>query len=418
MAPAEPETDGPLQTRASLEAMYPGGDRSGSGKGLLSLPNELLWWTISLLRERPVPVPVCDEQSWNRWLHALAPHYIIPLLWYLSRTIPESGLPPRWVRDSMKEAYQRASIRAVQTEHQVVTVRGLLRKTGIEPVFLKGPALGPVVYPVAGLRTGSDIDILVHPDQVRDVITKLHGQGYHPHVDSYAISPHVFHHTALLPPDRRKAQVIEVHWRLLYLPGEVTIPLEDMLARTVEVHSRLGAFVSLDIPDAFIYAAAHLCIGHSTMLRLSWLADIHYLTRYLTENGLWGEVFRRTSGGVLLVAIRQVCREAGFWFDPDAVYMNPSFWPEPDPGAEDRFHHLVVVAERTERHILEAVRQAPSAREALLSVIHIILLTDQLGGSGSFHDRVSHLRQWSSIMAHRLKNRCISPPSAQGRISP
>jgi hypothetical protein len=188
-----------------------------------------------------------------------------------------------------------------------------------------------------------------------------------------------------------------------------------MFARVVQVSTTSGSFMTLDAPDALIYAATHMCIGHSTMLRLSWIADIMYLSRYLTEKGMWDEVFKRTSGGVLLAAIRQACTQAGFWFDPDAGYMKPGFWPETDPEAGERFHHLAVVAERMERHILEAVRQAPSAREALLSVIHITLLTDQIGGGRSFHERITHLRIWARIMSTRLKKRYKTPTMVKGR---
>lgn len=418
MGADRPLLQDPNQIRAGLESLYPGFNTTGFGRELLSLPDDLLWWTLSLLRESPVPVPAIDQGTWDRWLAALAPHYILPLLWYLARDAPEESLPPQWVRTSMQGIYRQAGIRALRTEHQVRTVRDLLKKGGTEPVILKGPALGHLVYPDPGLRIGSDIDILVRPGEVRDAIALLAAAGYRPHVDSHAISPHVFHHMVLLPPDRTEMLAVEVHWRLLYLPGEVMPCLEDMLGRVVEISSPSGPFVTLDVPDALIYAATHLCIGHSTMLRLSWIADIHYLSRHLAREGLWEEVFRRTSGGVLLAAVRQVCREAAFWFDPGAPYTDPAFWPEMDPGADERFNHLVTIAERTERHILEAVRKAPSAREALLSVIHIVFLTAQLGGSGSFRDRVRHLRQWGRIMAHRLKNRCTTPPSAQGRTSP
>lgn len=415
MADKEPDWDDPTQLRASLEVLYPNAGGSGPSMDFFSLPDEMLWWTISLLREKPVSVPQTDDSAWDRWLQVLSPHYIIPLAWYLSRNVPEECLPPQRIRNQMKEMYQNASIRVLRTDNQVIQIRALLVQSGIEPVVLKGPALGPLVYPFPSLRTGSDIDILVRPDQVRDVITLLQEQGYHPHVDSHAISPHVFHHTMLLPPDRRDALSIEVHWRLLYLPGEVTPRLEDMFDRVVQVSTASGSFVTLDIPDALIYAATHMCIGHATMLRLSWVADIMYLSRHLTEQGMWEEVFRRTSGGVLLAAVRRACTEAAFWFDPDAVYMKPGFWPETDPGANERFQHLVAVAERTERHILEAVRQAPSLREALLSIIHIFFLTDQIGGGRSFHDHVTRLQKWVRIMSNRLKKRYTTPPLAKGR---
>lgn len=351
--------------RTELESLYTAHSEIKSVLPLMSLPDDLLHWMISCLRGVPVPAPACNNDLWSQVLDSLSPHYIIPFLWYNLQNQPESDYPPAFVVERMRLAHRNASIRTLRNDRQITHFISHLNNVGIEPIVLKGPALGHLVYPFPGLRTGSDIDILVHPDQVQTTLAVFQSLDYIPHVDAHAASSHAFHHVTLLPSDRNETIAVEVHWRLLFLPGEITPPLDEMIKRKIEVAGNCGIFHALDIPDAFMYAATHMTIGHSSMIRLSWIADIMYLSRYLTEKNEWNELFKRTSGGVLLAAVKRACKEAAFWFDPDAMYNSPGFFPHSEPGSVERFLYLSAVVGRPERHLIEVFRDAKNIREGI-----------------------------------------------------
>lgn len=402
--------------RAELESLYQTPSGTIPANSLLLLPDDMLLWTISNLRGQPVPAPKSDDMQWNQALDALSPHYIIPLLWYNLKKQPLFVLPPDREVERIRNAYRDASVRSLRTDHQIGQFTSQLRKAGIEPIILKGPALGHLVYPYPALRTGSDIDILIHPDQVQATIEIFQDLGYQHHMDSHAVSPHAFHHVTLLPSVRSEALAVEVHWRLLFLPGEITPPLEDLIKRKITVSGTCGTFSALDIHDSFIYAATHMTIGHSSMIRLSWIADMFYLAQYLTEKDEWDELFKRTSGGVLLAAIKRACKEAVFWFAPDASFSEKGFFPPLVNGSLERFSYLSAVVGRPERHLLEVFRDAKNIREGLQSAYHILFMTNEIEWSSTtLREKICFFEEWIKVVMNLVRLRISSPSSEANR---
>ncbi len=64
----------------------------------------------------------------------------------------------------LQETYLGYAIHAAEHEHQVAEVFRVLRSAGVEPILLKGWAIGRL-YPEAGLRPTGDIDLCVAPTQ-------------------------------------------------------------------------------------------------------------------------------------------------------------------------------------------------------------------------------------------------------------
>jgi hypothetical protein len=64
----------------------------------------------------------------------------------------------------LQETYLHYAIHAAEHEHQVAEVFRVLRSAGVEPILLKGWAIGRL-YPEAGLRPTGDIDLCVAPAQ-------------------------------------------------------------------------------------------------------------------------------------------------------------------------------------------------------------------------------------------------------------
>ena len=75
-----------------------------------------------------------------------------------------SGLPSRGAFHALRETYIRYALDAIAHERQVADAFRLLRSARVEPILLKGWAIGRV-YPESGLRPSGDIDLLVEPAQ-------------------------------------------------------------------------------------------------------------------------------------------------------------------------------------------------------------------------------------------------------------
>lgn len=99
--------------------------------------------------------------------------------------------------EQLRETYLHYAIRAAKQEREVVELLRGLRSAGMEPILLKGWAIGRL-YPEAGLRPSGDIDLCVAPEQYgaaqaalskpenqqywvdldHDEITRFHGRSF------------------------------------------------------------------------------------------------------------------------------------------------------------------------------------------------------------------------------------------------
>ncbi len=64
----------------------------------------------------------------------------------------------------LRATYLRYAVHAAEHESEIVDVFNALRSSGVEPILLKGWAIGRS-YPEIGLRPSGDIDLCISPDQ-------------------------------------------------------------------------------------------------------------------------------------------------------------------------------------------------------------------------------------------------------------
>lgn len=71
---------------------------------------------------------------------------------------------PSGTREQIQAVYLHQAIHAAKHEREVAEVFQLLRSGGVEPILIKGWAIGRL-YPEAGLRPSGDIDLCIAPEQ-------------------------------------------------------------------------------------------------------------------------------------------------------------------------------------------------------------------------------------------------------------
>jgi Uncharacterised nucleotidyltransferase len=99
------------------------------------------------------------------------------LWWWRLRHSPGQLLT---TREDLRQTYQHYAVHAAKHEREVAEVFRILRSAGLEPILLKGWAIGRL-YPEAGLRPPGDIDLYVAPEKyqtARAVLNRPENREY------------------------------------------------------------------------------------------------------------------------------------------------------------------------------------------------------------------------------------------------
>lgn len=357
---------------------------STNGFDLFSLPDSLLFWMISVLRNSPLPPPDLTDKDWDLFFSTIPSHWIGALLFYLLQSSPASKKMPDRVYHHLHESFRSGHNRSLHTEVQIRSLSQICSEAGIEFLVIKGPALGQRVYPHPAIRTGSDIDLLVKEEQILELKSALCKHGYLIRFDSFAVSKNLFHHLIFFPeayPYDTHQLPVEVHWRPLVLTGSGgRVSISSLLSESVEISTGLATFKTLDLADAFVYAAAHMCIFHAGMLRLIWIADIAFLIREITRTNSWDRVLLRSREWESTLACKEALIQAALWFGaaPPPPYDSHQRWPKPTVNEERVFRHLSRRREGTEIHLIEQIQEMPTIREKFMAVYYFIARTDTI----------------------------------------
>jgi len=307
-----------------------------NGFQILDTPDVFLSWVTGILHRTPVPAPELSAEEWDRVMAFLSPHGIIPYLSYLLSAMPPDCHPPSHIRKLFTIQYLRSSFHSTHALQQAEEICRTCEECGVQVLILKSPAIGQAYYPEPSLRTGSDIDILVAPEQYADCRELLCRSGYDLRYDTYRIMPRFYHHACYFPQGKNK-QVIELHWRPLFLPGPGDrVNPADLIARSEKIQTSHGHIRMLDPADALMYTAIHMGLFHEPVLRLSWVCDIHLISEYITSHDLWPEVMERSVEWQGKNAVERSVGLARQWTGltlPDAYVF--SKWPE--AGSDEGF---------------------------------------------------------------------------------
>ncbi len=111
-------------------------------------------------RDSPTPIDVSPEEL-DRLTPILVRQGSGGLAWHrLQRTGLEAGPSP----STLQNAFRYHTLQVRLLEEQLRSVVSYLKGRDVEPILMKGWALGRH-YPGPGLRPYGDLDLLVHPDQ-------------------------------------------------------------------------------------------------------------------------------------------------------------------------------------------------------------------------------------------------------------
>ncbi len=255
-----------------------------------------------------------DEGAvWWLQMHGLAPY-----VFHRLRTAGLLARLPPSAQDLLHLAYYASAAQNILLTTELNTLLADFHQAGVDPIVLKGMALGVTLYPVPSARPVSDLDLLIERQQMEAVRQVLATRGYR----DMGLDPE--HHRAFcnhlhawreLVGGRRVS--VEIHWNLVHDPGYArSMDLPGMRDRARRVDFGDFSALVLDPADQLIYACAHLLLHHGHNWSLLWLLDLRLLVDCCGSTWDWRELVAQAEGMRLAGALRHWLELTETWFGP------------------------------------------------------------------------------------------------------
>jgi hypothetical protein len=217
---------------------------------------------LDLLRRSSPPV-VLEMASYHR-VGGAAYQRLRPL------PIPES------LASGLREMYREAVDRHLQTVWVLGRIGPVLDASGALWTVVKGPVLVELVYGDPGLRTYQDLDLLVEPRYLKEVVRQLELTGATLLDRNWkVIRREQYGELHLL---LEAGIVLDLHWSLVTIyRGRTAMSSSEMLARRERVTLAGVPAWSLDPVDRLLHLAVHAALSGAD--KLVWIKDIDLAAR-------------------------------------------------------------------------------------------------------------------------------------------
>lgn len=219
-------------------------------------------------------------RTWEEVLGLAQRHGIAPLL--LRALESRGGLDPcpEFARVDLKEARRSTALANLEKYGQFRVIATALREANVPVMALKGLHVAELVYRDIGLRSMSDIDILVPREALQRSIAALQSIEYGFDEDVSGAGPGMLGTKCNIGLAHRRLGVwLEVHWSLAEPQSCYAPPMDDIWSSAVR--ARLGDAGALVMSPEFLllYVCAHLACNHVFGFNLRGLCDIAEIVR-------------------------------------------------------------------------------------------------------------------------------------------
>jgi hypothetical protein len=198
-----------------------------------------------------------EEMDWEWIVKAARVHGVIPLLYRHLKAACPGEVPPEVYLD-LQKVYFLNTRRNLILARELIGIVKELREHGIDAVPFKGPALSMMAYGDIACRSFSDLDIMVHKDDVLSSRDVLLSRGYRPQVAFTAkqernILKSVCEYNFVRG---NPSVIVEVHWKFLtdyyYVP-----PIEGIWSRLVSIDLEGVPIPSFSANDLVLILSSH-----------------------------------------------------------------------------------------------------------------------------------------------------------------
>jgi hypothetical protein len=189
--------------------------------------------------------------------------------------------------EQLVQIRRRLAIRDALLESGLGTAINALEKAGVQPLILKGRALGMTLYEKPWHRPHSDIDLLISPADRKAVHNLLPTLGFEL---PFGIRGDLTSHQFLYRKELQAGVTLhlDIHWRLSNRQHFArAIRYRDARLRSITIERQGVQHRLLHPEDLLLHALIHLHAHHDDEDRpYLWFYDIHLLLKTLTDSEL------------------------------------------------------------------------------------------------------------------------------------
>lgn len=226
-----------------------------------------------------------DESGWHGLIDAALDHSLISAL---HNTASKIGSVPGNIRSTIRTQYLSQVARNFQLTSALSEIVRAFTAADVEVAVLKGPAVALIVYDQVAQREFTDLDILVHPEDLRQAQLVLESLGYR-HLSRNA--PHLRSEKDIQFVRELDDTLVELHWALnspnTRFPLEATGIWERM--QTVRLFEQ--PIRTLNLEDTLIALCIHASKHRWTSLK--WTFDIAQIATRKADILDWDALLQR-----------------------------------------------------------------------------------------------------------------------------
>lgn len=230
-----------------------------------------------------------------------------------------SWSPPASFRRAIARARSLTGLRLAILYRAVgATLSGLV-EAGLDPIVLKGAALGQLVYPDPTMRTFGDLDLLLRERDVLAAHRALLAQGFEADQDPTDLPPRLVPQISVYELKywhRARQLLVEIHVDDPFSSGLAARDLDGYWLRAVPIDVGGVRVKALSLDDQVLQLCTHA--HYHSYMRLNWLSDLAFIIRDHGSSLDWRRITTTTRTEALEVPVYHSLRFLGIVLDVHA----------------------------------------------------------------------------------------------------
>lgn len=238
-----------------------------------------------------------SAEEWHGVVELARQHSVTPLLYHHLK--PLDLLLPGELVENLKQEYLKQALRNIRLYQELSKLLRLLQEKNIAVIVLKGAYLAETVYDNIGLRSMSDVDLLVKKGDLLRVEQELLASGGMPEDCNRVITQynHCFGYKLL-----KSGLRMEIHWTIRDSDHPFQIDVEGLWSRAQPVTLAQAPAWALSPEDLLLHLCLHTA-KHAYEMQVRMLCDISEVVRRHGTGLDWQEIGARARQWGILRAV-------------------------------------------------------------------------------------------------------------------